>query len=176
MLNKVVIKIIATGALNDLKRIRSDMAETSLEPVMLVNWAHVECCIKFDDFTAYNAVYKAFCLAARAGDYFDLPPLHLAGIAPDFDINQVFLPPDVTVTGKQLSIKPPKSTLGGGTITPESVKIFRVDGFSLIEEAEYKCKTTEGDIKHKVRGEGLYCVVASNLLGYGIPARNVEVK
>ena len=176
MLNKVVIKIFATGALNDLKRIRPDMAETSFEPVMLINWAHVECCIKFDDFTAYGPVYKAFCLAARVPDYFDLPPLHLAGIAPDFDINQIFLPPDVVVTGKQLSIKPPKSTLGGGVITPESVKIFRVDGFSLIEEAEYKCKASESDIKHKTKAEGFYCVVASNLLGYGIPARNVEVK
>lgn len=174
MINKLVLKILATGALDDLKRIRSEMLENSFNFQMVAGWAHVECCVKFDDFVNPEAIQQVLVLIAKAGEYFDLPSLPLAGIS--YDAGQIMLPPVVEVKGASLVITPPRSTINGATITPETIKIFRVDGYSLIDEAEYRTKADSGKITHKVKQGGTYCVVSNNLLGFGIPARNIEVK
>lgn len=174
MISKLVLKILATGALDDLKRIRLDMIENSFNFQMLAGWAHVETSVKFDDYTNPEAIQQVLLLIAKAPEYFDLPALPLAGVS--FDVGQMLQPPIIEIRGDALIITPPKATVGGAVITPESIKIYRVDGYSLIDEAEYPTKTSPGQITHKVKVKGVYCVVGSNLLGFGIPARNVEVK
>lgn len=174
MINKLVLKILATGALDDLKRIRLDMIENSFNFQMLAGWAHVETSVKFDDYTNPEAIQQVLLLIAKAPEYFDLPALPLAGFS--FDVGQMLLPPTVEVRGNALVITPPKSTINGAAITPESVKIYRIDGYLLVDEAEYRTKVDSGVITHKVKVNGVYCVVGNNLLGFGIPARNVEIK
>lgn len=174
MINKLVLKILSTGALDDLKRIRPDMIENSFNFQMLAGWAHVETSVKFDDYVNPEAIQQVLLLIAKAPEYFDLPALPLAGVT--FDVGQMLQPPIVEIRGEALVITPPNATINGAVITPESIKIYRVDGYALIDEAEYRTKADSGVITHKVKAKGAYCVVASNLLGFGIPARNVEIK
>jgi len=174
MINKLVLKILATGALNDFNRVRPDMLENSFNFQMVAGWAHVETSVKFDDYVNPEAIQSALLLLSKAGEFFDLPALNLSGVT--FDVGQMLLPPTVEIRGDALVITPPKSTINGAVITPESVKIYRIDGYALIDEAEYRTKTDSGAITHKAKAKGAYCVVASNLLGFGIPARNVEIK
>ncbi len=174
MISELVLEILATDALADMRTLRLDMLKRSFNFPMLAGWAHVECCAKFDDFINPEAIQQVLLLISKAPAFFDLPALNLSGVT--FDAGQLLLPPEVEVRGTSLVIMPPKTTVNGATITPESIKIYRVDGYSLIDEAEYRTKTDSGRITHKTKQSGVYCVVGSNLLGFGIPARNIEVK
>ena len=112
-------------------------------------------------------------MLAKAPQFFDLVTLDYPSVHVQYE--QYLLPPIVEVRGGSLVITPPNATVGGVSITPDSIVVYRVDGRKISKAFEFKTKTKTEQIVQKVEA-GVYCVVTKNILGHGIPALNVEVK
>ena len=167
------IRIFACDMLGDLRKFDPDLLAASMSPNSLIEWAFVEVSSKINRVVLQSDTHEIIQALAKIAKFFDLPKLDFPSV--HIQYWEYVLPPTVDIRGNALVITPPDSTVGGRLITPESVKIFKVNPDSIVEVGEYFVKSSPGQIQHIV-GAGVYCVVAYNINGYGIPARNVEVK
>lgn len=173
MLRLKQITILACDMLADLRGMKRELLENSFSPDIIINWATVEVAQKMGAMPLGSDTSDIVQLLAKIPQYFNLPALDFPSV--HIQYWQYIKPPTVKAANGVLVINPPTETVNGATITPESVKVFRVLESRLVEIAQYFTKGDLVEIKCPVEA-GLYCVVAHNINGYGIPARNVEVK
>lgn len=167
------IQILACDLLGNLRNVDQDLIKFSLTPDTLMSWAYAEVCFKMGRTVYLSDTSEIMQMLAKSPQFFDLVELDYPSVHVQYE--QYLLPPIVEVRGEALAITPPNATIGGVSITPESVVIYRVTGNKISQAFEFKTKTKPDQIVQKVE-PGVYCVTTKNILGHGIPARNVEVK